>query len=195
MPVSRDSSGTQSATLDTEHTLASPTAAGYYQPVVDLSAMLNGDVVKFRVKVPALNGGTERTVFCGIYSNAQGADNAMAISPLVPVVDASDFTLEQTDGTAGRDFPWSINLFTTLTAAQVNAEVVDVMRTDTLPDSYAADGAQPTIAQAILAINQFLTERSVSGTTVSMKKPDGSSVVMTFTLNSATTPTSITRAT
>lgn len=78
--------------------------------------------------------------------------------------------------------------------ADVNAEVVDVLRTDTLPDSYAADGDQPTIAQAILAIEQYLFERSVSGTTVTVKKPNGSTTAMTFTLNDGTTPTSITRA-
>lgn len=80
-----------------------------------------------------------------------------------------------------------------LSAAQVNAEVVDVLRTDTIPDSYAADGAQPTIAQAILAIQQFLTEKAVSGTTVTVKKPNGSTA-MTFTLNDGTSPSSITRA-
>lgn len=82
-----------------------------------------------------------------------------------------------------------------LSPAQVNAEVVDVLRTDTIPDSYAADGAHPTIAQAILAIQQFLQERAVSGTTVTVKKPDGSTSAMTFTLDDGTNPTSITRAT
>ena len=78
--------------------------------------------------------------------------------------------------------------------AQVNAEVVDVEGTDTLPDSYAADGAQPTTRQAILAILQVLTEITISGTTMTVKKPDGSTTAMTFTLNSATDPTSVTRA-
>lgn len=82
-----------------------------------------------------------------------------------------------------------------VSTAQVNAEVVDVLRTDTIPDSYAADGSQPTIAQAVLAIHQFLQERAVSGTTVTVKKPDGSTTAMTFTLDDGTNPTSITRAT
>jgi hypothetical protein len=89
----------------------------------------------------------------------------------------------------------SIAALNNLSAAQINAEVVDVLRTDTLPDSYAADAAQPTIAQAILAIQQFLTEKAVSGTTVTVKKPDGSTTAMTLTLSDATNPTSITRAT
>jgi hypothetical protein len=82
----------------------------------------------------------------------------------------------------------------TLTEAQVNAQVVDVLRTDTIPDSYAADGAQPTIAQAMLMLLQFLSERSVSGTTVTVRKPDGATSAMTFTLSDATNPASITRA-
>lgn len=81
-----------------------------------------------------------------------------------------------------------------LTAADVNAEVVDVLRTDTIPDSYATDGSQPTIAQAILMIQQFLMEKSVSGTTLTVNKPDGSTSAMTFTLDDGSTPTSITRA-
>ncbi len=43
-------------------------------------------------------------------------------------------------------------------------------------------------------INQFLTERAVSSTTVTVKKVDGSTSLMTFTLDDATSPTSITRA-
>lgn len=80
------------------------------------------------------------------------------------------------------------------TPAEVNAEVVDVLRTDTIPDSYASDGSQPTMAQALLAVLQFLTEKSVTGTTLTVKKPDGSTAAMTFTLNDASNPSAITRA-
>jgi len=72
---------------------------------------------------------------------------------------------------------------------------VDVLTIDTIADSYATDGNQPTIAQAILAIQQMMQEKSITGTTLLVKKPDGSTSAMTFTLDSATTPTSITRAT
>jgi hypothetical protein len=77
----------------------------------------------------------------------------------------------------------------------INAEVKDCLTIDTIADSYATDGAQPTIAQGILAIQQMLQEKSIAGTTLTVKKPDGSTVAMTFTLDSATAPTSITRAT
>ena len=77
----------------------------------------------------------------------------------------------------------------------VNTEAKDVLTVDTISDSYATDGNQPTIAQAILAIQQMMQDKSISGTTLTVKKPDGSTTAMTFTLDSATTPTSITRAT
>jgi hypothetical protein len=42
---------------------------------------------------------------------------------------------------------------------------------------------------------QVLTEMSIAGTTTTVKKLDGSTTALTLTLNSATTPTSVTRAT
>lgn len=88
----------------------------------------------------------------------------------------------------------SVGSLATQAKADVNAEVVDVLRTDTIPDSYSADGAQPTIAQAVLEIRQFLMERAVSSTTVTIKKPDGTTTAYTLTLDDATNPTSTTRA-
>lgn len=64
-----------------------------------------------------------------------------------------------------------------------------------IPDSVSADGAFPSAVQALYEIRQFLFERAVSSTTVTIKKPDGSTSLMTFTLNDGTAPTSITRTT
>jgi len=66
--------------------------------------------------------------------------------------------------------------------------------TSAIADSYATDGSQPTMVQALLAVHQFLMERAVVGTTMTVYKPNGSTAAMTFTLDSATAPTSITRA-
>lgn len=85
------------------------------------------------------------------------------------------------------------NGLSTLTAAQVNAEVVDALTIDAIPDDYAADGAQPSIAQATLATLQFLTDKTISGTTVIVRKPDGTTTAYTLSLNSGVNPTSITR--
>jgi|SRR5580765_1237934 hypothetical protein len=79
--------------------------------------------------------------------------------------------------------------------ADVNAEVVDVVGVDVIADSVPADGSRPTIQQALYMIAQFLTERAVSGLTMTVNKPNGSTALMTFTLNDAANPTSITRAT
>jgi hypothetical protein len=74
-------------------------------------------------------------------------------------------------------------------------DAVDAKLDAILPDSVPADGTRPSVKQALYVITQFLTERSVSGTTLTVRKPDGSTALMTFTLSDATHPTSITRAT
>jgi hypothetical protein len=66
---------------------------------------------------------------------------------------------------------------------------------DILPDSVPADGTRPTLRQAAYMVVQYLMERSVSGTTATIKKVDGSTTLMTQTLDDATSPTSVTRAT
>ena len=77
------------------------------------------------------------------------------------------------------------------TAAQNFAAVL----TTALTESYAAGGAAPTLAQAILLIQQSLHEFAIASTTRTVKKLDGSTTAATFTLNSATAPTATTRAT
>lgn len=79
-------------------------------------------------------------------------------------------------------------------AADAVTEIAAGVLTVALTESYAADGAAPTLAQAVFAIQQFLQEKSISGTTLTVKKLDGSTTAMTFTLSDATTPTSVTRA-
>ena len=80
-------------------------------------------------------------------------------------------------------------------ASELAAGAVDEILDDPLTDSVPADGALPTVRQALYMICQFLMERSVSGTTVTVRKVDGSTSLMTLTINDATTPTAITRAT
>lgn len=78
-------------------------------------------------------------------------------------------------------------------AALNNLAASDILTTQ-LTESYAADGVAPTLVQAIFLIQQFLYERATSGTTVTVKKLDGSTTAATLTLNDGTSPTSITRA-
>jgi hypothetical protein len=76
-----------------------------------------------------------------------------------------------------------------------SSEAFTAVLTTQLTESYAADGAAPTLAQAIFLIQQALTEFAISGTTTTIKKIDGSTTAATLTLDDGTTPTSVTRAT
>jgi hypothetical protein len=82
----------------------------------------------------------------------------------------------------------------TAIAALNNITVAQILTT-AMTEAYAAEGGTLTIAQALHEILQFLTEKTVSGTTVTVKKRDGSTTGATYTLNDATTPTAITRGT
>ena len=64
-----------------------------------------------------------------------------------------------------------------------------------LTESYATDGATATLTQLLYMILSAVSEFSISGTTVTCKKLDGSTTSMTFTLDDGTNPTSRTRAT
>ncbi len=80
-------------------------------------------------------------------------------------------------------------------AADALTEIFTKVLTTAMTESYGADGAAPTLAQAVFLIIAALTEFAISGTTLTAKKLDGSTTAATFTLDSATDPTSITRAT
>lgn len=80
-----------------------------------------------------------------------------------------------------------------ISAADVLAQVNSALTT-AVADSIPADGSRPSPAQALYMLVQFMMERSVSGTTVTVKKPDGSTTLLTLTLDDATNPTSTTRA-
>lgn len=72
---------------------------------------------------------------------------------------------------------------------------VDGIWTTALTESYNADGSAATAAQLLYGIMQNLTEFSINSTTITVKKLDGSTTAMTFTLDDGTNPTSRTRAT
>lgn len=78
--------------------------------------------------------------------------------------------------------------------AEVESEVTDALNA-ILSDSIPADGTLPTVRQSLYMLTQFMLERSVSGTTVTVKKADGSTSLFTLTIDDATNPTSLTRAT
>ena len=75
-----------------------------------------------------------------------------------------------------------------------SAAITDVWSTDTLTEAYASDGAAGTSAQLLYMIWAAVHEFSISGTTITSKKLDGSTTAMTWTIDDSASPTSRTRA-
>jgi len=71
---------------------------------------------------------------------------------------------------------------------------MDATWTTAATESYASDGAAATPAQLLYMILCAVSEFSVSSTTITGKKVDGSTTAMTWTLDDASSPTSRTRA-
>lgn len=111
MAVTAHASGTQSATVGTEHFLTSPNVAGTFTLHVDTNAMAAGDTLELRVYQMVLTGGTQRVAYMATYQDAQPTDDLIKIS--VPVsneltdANALRFSLKQTEGTS-RSFPWKV---------------------------------------------------------------------------------------
>lgn len=105
MPTSIQS-GTQTASVSTEHTLGSSvTDAGTYVLSVNTTNMANGDALELRIKTKTLAGDTEALYVLASYVNAQSEPIKMSIP--VPSLHSLTCTLKQTAGT-GRAFPWNL---------------------------------------------------------------------------------------
>ena len=81
-----------------------------------------------------------------------------------------------------------------LTSAE-RTTLAGVLLTTAGSESYRADGAAPTLMQALCELLAHAGEAGISGTTKTIKRFDGVTTAATYTLNDASTPTSITRAT
>lgn len=100
-----NTSGTQAATLTTEHTLATITSAGTYLLAVDANAMVNGDVTELRIYIKTLSGSTSRVAYYVSYAHIQG--EPVKFSVPVPTTHEFKATLKQQTGT-GRSYDWEI---------------------------------------------------------------------------------------
>lgn len=120
MALTVKASGTQAATVGTEHTLnaAAFTDSGVYVLTVDCRNMVNGDEVELRALVKTLTGDLQGfLVYSAIYAQQQGDGAAPGsgaygetakISVPIPSPYSITFTLKQTLGT-GRNFPWRVD--------------------------------------------------------------------------------------
>lgn len=108
--VTEKSGGTQSATLDTEHTLLDTANAGVYQLFVDLTNLAGGaspDITTIRVYTKIRSGGDYELIWQDIYQGGLTGANVAAASPAFASNIGFKATLEQTDGT-GRDYIWAV---------------------------------------------------------------------------------------
>lgn len=167
--------------------VSDPTAAGL--PEVDV-LRFGGAAGTFAAGRPEVNtshlGGTLQTA--GDIIARLGTPTGASVSADIAAIEA------QTDdiGIAGAGLtavPWNAAW-----DAEVESEALDALNT-ILADSIPADGTLPTVRQALYLLTQFMLERAVASTTVTVKKADGITTLFTLTLDSATAPTSITRAT
>lgn len=125
------------------------------------------------------------TTIPGILGTPAGADLATDIAANQTDLDA--ILVDLADGT--------VQVGVVRDGAIGAAAVADIFSTTTIAEAYAADGAAGTPAQILYQVQQALTEFSIASTTITVKKLDGSTTASTYTIDSATTPTSRTRAT
>ncbi len=111
MAVTAQGSGTQTATVTTEHTLLDVAIAGSFLLEVNKINMAALDVLELRIYAIILTGGTRAVAYMERFYDAQNADDMIAVS--VPIsnelTDAGSlrFTLKQTFGTS-RAYDWKV---------------------------------------------------------------------------------------
>jgi hypothetical protein len=114
MAVTVEASGTQAATIGTEHTLWDSSSAASYQFGFDSVNMAAGDIVEIRIYRMFKTGGTRRVTYFMPYYDAQVTDDVgkvfIPVSTGLTDSGAIRATLKQTAGT-GRNFDWEVLKF------------------------------------------------------------------------------------
>ena len=141
-------------------------AASYFDPAVDVVA-----------NVTLVDTTTTNT-------DMRGTDSA-ALATSLTTAQADLDIITGADG---------VNLLSGTQASIDAIEAVDVLGSQ-MTEAYAADGVAPTLTEAIMLLLQRQTEFAISGTTITIKKLDGTTTAATLTMDSDTAPTSSTRAT
>lgn len=103
--VTVSSSGSQTAVVGTEHTLANPTTSKWFSGWIDLTNMASGDTVEIRVSVIVKTAGSYILYSLDTLQNAQTTPAYHL--PSLPSDIGYKLTLKQTAGTA-RVFDWKL---------------------------------------------------------------------------------------
>jgi hypothetical protein len=94
-------------------------------------------------------------------------------------------------GNVGGNVTGSVGSVTGLTTSSIASAVF----TTAMTESYRSAGATATLAQGVYELIAHMGESSISSTTKTLKKLDGSTTAKTYTLDSGSSPTSITETT
>lgn len=109
-----NSQGSQTATINTDHSLAAFAVAGTYICTVDTTNMADGDVLELHVKEIINTSGSQRDEWQTYYDAQPSGWRVKRSLPFtISLTDtgALEFTLKQTKGT-GRAFPWKVEQIT-----------------------------------------------------------------------------------
>lgn len=101
-------SGTQTAVVNTEHTLSNPTTSKFFTGYVDLTNMTSTDTVELRVYVIAKTAGSYILYYLATYTGVQ--TNPLVYIGSLPSDIGFKLTLKQTAGTA-RTYDWKVYEF------------------------------------------------------------------------------------
>lgn len=109
MSITQESSGSQTATVSTEHTLATITTQKTFVLSVDCANLVAGEYVEIKVKRDARSADTTRALHSRIVSWLEASITPIIQMPPVPA-GGGEFvcTLKQLNGTS-RAFPWAID--------------------------------------------------------------------------------------
>lgn len=160
-------------------------AAG--RPAVGVSSIANGAVTAAAIATDAIDAD----------AIADNAINAAAIAD--GAITAAKIATDAIDADALADGAITAATFAAsaidATALATNAaqEIADTVLTRQMTESYAANGVAPTLAQALMAIHQYLMDFEITATSYTVKQLGGTNAFV-VTLNDDTTPTGATRA-
>lgn len=110
--ITAHASGTQAAVIGTEHFLVNVNEEGKFTGIVDVSAMVDGDVLELRAYQMTLTTGTPRVVDLIILYGAQPTDQLIIewgnnLKNELTDAQSLRYSLKQTLGT-GRSYPWKV---------------------------------------------------------------------------------------
>lgn len=145
-----------------------------YFIVSDYTAPANADITSILADTSELQGNQ------GDWATATGFATTAEIADVPTVAEFNARTVVSADYFVTSDY--------------TEAPTVSQILTAQMTESYAADGAAPTLAQCLFLTMQNLQDFNYVGTTQTVKKIDGIATAATYTLNDASAPTSKTRA-